>query len=96
MVFAADKISKARELRREPAAATHSRPVPQPPPSRQRALTHYRQCLDLLEDLLTDSPLVEQLRNQLEIITSSPMGTRSSPEPREPQAQHAGGASPCS
>lgn len=42
MAFAADKISKARELRREPAAATHSRPVPQPPPSRQRALTHYR------------------------------------------------------
>ena len=39
---------------------------------RQRKLTHYHRCLELLEDLLTDSPLVKQLRIELESITSSP------------------------
>ncbi|MBV9605508.1 MAG: bifunctional (p)ppGpp synthetase/guanosine-3',5'-bis(diphosphate) 3'-pyrophosphohydrolase [Solirubrobacterales bacterium] len=56
MVFAADKISKVRELslRRSPS---------RPP---QRRLTHYRRCLELLERLLSDSPLVAQLRTELE------------------------------
>jgi hypothetical protein len=29
-------------------------------------LTHYRQCLALLEDQLPDSPLVKQLRTELD------------------------------
>lgn len=55
MVFAADKISKVRELR---SAAKF--PV--------RRLTHYRRCLELLERLLSDSPLVAQLRFELERV----------------------------
>jgi (p)ppGpp synthase/HD superfamily hydrolase len=52
MVFAADKISKVRELRSTPRLS-------------QRRLTHYRRCLELLERLLSDSPLVAQLRAEL-------------------------------
>lgn len=56
MVFAADKISKVRELelRRGPAK------VP------QRRLAHYRRCLELLERLLSGSPLVLQLRAEFD------------------------------
>jgi HD domain len=64
MIFAADKISKARELRlqsprtrQQPARFTRSR---------NRRLAHYRHCLRLLEEHLTDSPLVAQLRAELE------------------------------
>lgn len=62
MVFAADKISKVRELelRRSPAK------VP------QRRLTHYRRCLELLERLLADSPLVVQLRSEFDRIVAGP------------------------
>lgn len=55
MVFAADKVSKIRELSRKPAPARAS----------QRKMTHYRRCLELLERLLSDSPLVAQLRVEL-------------------------------
>ncbi len=60
MVFAADKISKARELRLQPPAsdAVH-------PPIRDRRIVHYRRCLELLEDRLADSPLVAQFRDEL-------------------------------
>jgi (p)ppGpp synthase/HD superfamily hydrolase len=64
MVFAADKISKARELRLETA---QTRPQPAGVSrSRNRRLAHYRHCLRLLEEHLTDSPLVTQLRTELE------------------------------
>ena len=62
MVFAADKISKVRELNLENA---HKRRRTARD-SRSRKLAHYRQCLRLLEEHLTDSPLVTQLRTQLE------------------------------
>jgi hypothetical protein len=39
---------------------------------RQCKLAHYTRCLELLEELLTDSPLVTQLRIELESITGSP------------------------
>jgi (p)ppGpp synthase/HD superfamily hydrolase len=55
MVFAADKVSKVREL-----SLTRS---PSKPP--QRRMTHYRHCLELLERLLSGSPLVAQLRLEL-------------------------------
>lgn len=54
MVFAADKISKVRELEVERSAK-----VP------RRRLVHYRRCLELLERRL-NSPLVAQLRSELE------------------------------
>jgi (p)ppGpp synthase/HD superfamily hydrolase len=62
MVFAADKVSKIRELpvgRPECGAQTVSR-------TRKRRLTHYRHCLEMLECHLADSPLVTQLRAELE------------------------------
>src|SRR6185437_1517890 len=61
MVFAADKVSKLRELSLPGAPA-------RPP---QRRMTHYRRCLELLERRL-NSPLVAQLRSELE-LRRSPM-----------------------
>ena len=60
MVFAADKLSKVRELelRRAPAK------VP------QRRITHYRRCVELLERLLADSPLVVQLRSEFDRVVA--------------------------
>jgi HD domain len=67
MVLAADKISKAREMGLESKQTRQSRVQPAlARASRDRKLAHYRCCLDLLEQLLTDSPLVTQLRTELE------------------------------
>jgi len=62
LVFAADKVSKVRELpveRPGSGAQTVSR-------TRKRRLIHYRGCLEMLERHLADSPLVVQLRAELE------------------------------
>ena len=68
MVFAADKLSKAREL------SLGGRGAPQdpgaPPFLRRgskayRKLTHYRHCAEMLEERLPDSPLVRSLRDEL-------------------------------
>jgi (p)ppGpp synthase/HD superfamily hydrolase len=59
MVFAADKISKVRELRVFRAGR-----LP------QRRMTHYRRCLELLERLMADSPLVAQLRSEFDRIAA--------------------------
>jgi (p)ppGpp synthase/HD superfamily hydrolase len=61
MVFAADKISKVRELTLAPAKLP------------QRRVTHYRRCLELLERLLGDSPLVAQLRADLDRVMAAPV-----------------------
>lgn len=50
LVFAADKLSKVRELSRVEDA-----------PVRRRRLTHYRRCLTLLKEKLPGSGLVEAL-----------------------------------
>jgi (p)ppGpp synthase/HD superfamily hydrolase len=60
MVFAADKLSKARELRLAPAVVT---------PIRDRQLRHYRHCLVLLQQRLPDSPLVVELAMELQTVT---------------------------
>jgi (p)ppGpp synthase/HD superfamily hydrolase len=64
MVFAADKVSKARELRlalaRAPQAGGARRGT-----KAYRKLAHYRHCAELLEERLADSPLVESLRLEL-------------------------------
>jgi (p)ppGpp synthase/HD superfamily hydrolase len=70
MVFAADKVSKARELRLTFAAATR------PPSFRrgskpQRKLAHYRHCADLLEERLGGSPLVASLHHELAELTET-------------------------
>jgi (p)ppGpp synthase/HD superfamily hydrolase len=60
MVFAADKISKVREY--SLGARTKA-------PSKRR-LTHYRRCLELLEQRLPGSPLVAQLRTEFDRVSS--------------------------
>jgi (p)ppGpp synthase/HD superfamily hydrolase len=68
MVFAADKVSKVRELpveRPGSEAETVSR-------TRQRRLTHYRHCLEMLERHHADSPLVRQLRAEVEARAGVP------------------------
>jgi (p)ppGpp synthase/HD superfamily hydrolase len=57
-VFAADKVSKARELR---ARARHGRFQR----SDESKLGHYQASLELLEELIPGHPLVEQLREEL-------------------------------
>jgi (p)ppGpp synthase/HD superfamily hydrolase len=67
MVFAADKISKVRELNLEDARSGERPPGGSSQPDRR--IAHYRQCLKLLEELLTDSSLVAELRTALEHAT---------------------------
>jgi (p)ppGpp synthase/HD superfamily hydrolase len=62
MVFAADKVSKVRELSLGTAPRSPS----------TRRLTHYRRCLVLLERRLSDSPLVAQLRTELDKVAAVP------------------------
>jgi hypothetical protein len=66
-LFAADKLSKARELLLDagPASNSRSRGVGVTR-SGARRLKHYSHCLQLLQERLPDSPLVEQLRTQLD------------------------------
>ncbi|HEX4188634.1 MAG TPA: HD domain-containing protein [Solirubrobacteraceae bacterium] len=67
ILFAADKVSKAREL--------HAQPVPswgRARRSRLRRLAHYERCLALLQERLPDSPLVLQLRIELARLPRRP------------------------
>jgi hypothetical protein len=72
MLFAADKISKARELRldgaRVEAALRHGARKSYP---RKRRLAHYQRCLTLLQEHLPESPLVAQLAAELEMLPAS-------------------------
>jgi (p)ppGpp synthase/HD superfamily hydrolase len=65
-LFAADKLSKLRELRRETALdpATPGRVCE----LRTRRLKHYQRSLALLEERLPDSPLVGDLRHELRVF----------------------------
>jgi hypothetical protein len=60
MLFAADKISKARELRLVPPGGAGL-----PQKDRSRRLAHYRRSLALLRERLPDSLLVEELGDEL-------------------------------
>jgi HD domain-containing protein len=68
MVFAADKLSKARELRlsftRDPRTGVAPHPARRGSKA-HRKLTHYRHCAELLEGRLAGSPLVASLRGEL-------------------------------
>jgi (p)ppGpp synthase/HD superfamily hydrolase len=59
MLFAADKVSKMRELHQ---AAGETR-------SRKRRLNHYQRCLTLLQERLPESPLVAQLNAELAAVS---------------------------
>jgi hypothetical protein len=62
MVFAADKVSKVRELRLGRGAAAIGATV------LRRRLLHYRRCLALLEERLPDVPVVRMLRTELDSV----------------------------
>jgi hypothetical protein len=65
-LFAADKLSKARELRRETTVDPAARDTPgQVRQLRARRLKHYHRSLALLEERLPESPLVRDLREEL-------------------------------
>jgi hypothetical protein len=66
MVFAADKISKARELNLE--LATNREPIEKR--TRAQRIDHYRQCLVIIEEHLADAPLVHQLEEELDKLTA--------------------------
>ena len=61
MVFAADKLSKARELSLGDGIAVTVR---------RRRMTHYRRCLALLQERVPDFPLVGLLQRELEMLTA--------------------------
>jgi (p)ppGpp synthase/HD superfamily hydrolase len=61
VIFAADKVSKARELR---ARARHGRFER----SDENRLDHYRASLEMLTELIPGHPLVEQLREELATV----------------------------
>ena len=67
-IFAADKLSKVRELRarlsRDPGAAQA--------PDAVLKLDHYRDSEAMLEGILGEHPLVEQLRYELEALEALP------------------------
>lgn len=65
-LFAADKLSKLRELRRETAVdRSAGRPPSHVRKLRARRLRHYRRSLALLEERVPESPLVEAMRDEL-------------------------------
>jgi len=76
MLFAADKLSKVRELHLDPTAPGKSLSSGAIARSRGRRLTHYRNCLALLEDRLPDYPLVGQLRTELAGVWDSAISAR--------------------
>jgi (p)ppGpp synthase/HD superfamily hydrolase len=68
-LFAADKLSKLRELRREAAGDTDTRPTSgRVRALRARRLRHYQRSLLLLEERLAESPLVRDLRHELRVL----------------------------
>jgi (p)ppGpp synthase/HD superfamily hydrolase len=72
MIFAADKVTKVRELRTRVAQL---QPAEDPLPSELALrLEHYRASLRMLEEAIADQPLVRRLRFELEALQESPPG----------------------
>ena len=65
VIFAADKVSKARELRLMTTRRRLGREA-------QLKLDHYRESLDMLTELIPEHQLVAQLRMELEAIEALP------------------------
>ena len=62
IVFAADKLSKVRELRLSDGPEIKTR---------SRRLRHYRLCLAMLQERLPDSPLVSALAGELSALADA-------------------------
>jgi hypothetical protein len=67
-LFAADKLSKVKELRRERAADRVCAPPVRVRELRVRRIKHYLRSLALLEERLPESPLVRELRDELRAL----------------------------
>ena len=67
MIFAADKVSKVRELQVEVATARR-RQTTITSQSRRQRFAHYDECLHLLEHHLPGSALVADLRDEIERV----------------------------
>jgi hypothetical protein len=88
-IFAADKVSKVRELRALLASG--------PPTAETEAkVRHYRASLEMLEEVIHGSPLVELLRFELEALEQIPPRLRSdasdATDPGGPQSAQPAGA----
>jgi hypothetical protein len=71
-LFAADKLSKLRELRRETELdPEHDHPPTAARSVRARRLTHYLRSLSLLEEQLPQSALVGELRSELRVFAAA-------------------------
>ena len=79
-MFAADTLSKLRELERESASTAPARSRS----SRLMRLHHYRRSSALLEERLPDSPLVHELHDELAAFQHRPAssGGRGAPTRR--------------
>ncbi len=66
-IFAADKLSKVRELHREADLDALARPT-RARQLRARRVRHYRRSLALLEERLPGSPLVRTFRDELHAL----------------------------
>jgi (p)ppGpp synthase/HD superfamily hydrolase len=64
-LFAADKLSKVRELRGEMTTRRRRQAGGAPREPRARRMKHYQRSLALLEERLPESPLVHDLRDEL-------------------------------
>ena len=69
MLFAADKLSKTRELRSAWPQMSDSGTDSRTWSSRERKIIHYRLSTELLEERLPNSPLVRQLRLEIDRLT---------------------------
>ena len=67
VIFAADKVSKARELRVRMSRGLFR-------DGDRAKLEHYEASLELLSDLLPGHPLVDELRMELEAVQALPAG----------------------
>lgn len=88
-LFAADKISKVRELRRfDSGAAGNARGARREHRTNERRLEHYRECLTLLQERLPGSPLVRQLDGELRRLSrDATHGQRARPRSRRLRTQ---------
>jgi hypothetical protein len=88
-IFAADKVSKVRELR---ALLANDPPTAET----EGKLRHYRASLEMLEEVMPGSPLVELLRFELETLEQIPPRLRSdasdATDPGGPQSAPPAGA----
>jgi (p)ppGpp synthase/HD superfamily hydrolase len=74
MVFAADKVSKVRELRIRALSGRHRSTK-----SYARSLAYYRDCLRMLEERIPDSGLVALLRAELATSEGARLGAPAVP-----------------